>query len=201
MNQENDDSQNFSENQPIATPTRGPGARLGVAREAAGLPVDTVARSLHLRMDVIHAIENDDYQQGIPGVFLRGYLRAYANLLMLPADEIINAFNQIYDEEVLTTHYNTTITMPQRRRTFVFLRTARRVAVGVILLGGATFVSWQYWQQPQVKLVSAAQEKQVIATTTMPDSDTRILPQTDESFKLAPTAKKNNKQLSVHTRI
>lgn len=72
-----------------------PGSRLRQVRERAGFSQEQIAKHLHLRLSIIEAIENDQYDQIKELVFIRGYLRAYANLLNLPADEIIHAFNQL----------------------------------------------------------------------------------------------------------
>ncbi len=77
----------------------GPGARLAQLRQAAQLSVDDIASRLHLRSDIINHIERDDYA-GMPSfVFVRGYLRAYAKLLGLDADAIIESFNELAIEE------------------------------------------------------------------------------------------------------
>ena len=71
----------------------GPGARLRMTRESMGLSRRDAAMGLRLKETVIADIESDVYDN-MPGfVFLRGYLRAYAKLLHISADEIIAAFN------------------------------------------------------------------------------------------------------------
>ena len=78
------------------TPERlGPGGRLRAAREKTGLSKEKIAHQLHLRLSVIEAIEQDDYDNFEDLVFIRGYLRAYANVINYQADEIIKAFNNI----------------------------------------------------------------------------------------------------------
>jgi len=77
----------------------GPGSRLRLAREQANLSLAEVAVQLHLSAQLIEDIENDNYGKAPKFVFLRGYLRAYANLLNLPADEVIGVFNQLGLEE------------------------------------------------------------------------------------------------------
>jgi cytoskeleton protein RodZ len=72
-----------------------PGVHLRQAREARRLGQQDVALQLRLGRHVIDAIENDDYRK-LPGqIFVRGYLRAYARLLDLSEEEIIQAFNHL----------------------------------------------------------------------------------------------------------
>jgi cytoskeleton protein RodZ len=75
-----------------------PGAFLRFTRENLGLTLEEVALQMHLSPVVVDALENDAMAR-LPGVtFVRGYLRAYAKILSLPADEVIAAFNAIYPQ-------------------------------------------------------------------------------------------------------
>ena len=80
-------------------PVQGPGARLRKVRESQGLERSRVAAQLHLSEQMIEALEQDDYQ-ALPGaVFIQGYLRNYARLLDIPADEVLAAYRQLCPEE------------------------------------------------------------------------------------------------------
>ena len=68
------------------------GARLRAARNQCNLQIEQVARELHLDARVITAIENDD-QTALPEpIFVQGYLRSYARLVGLPADEMVRRY-------------------------------------------------------------------------------------------------------------
>lgn len=71
-----------------------PGARLKAARESAGLGVQDVAAELRLGSDVIDALEHDAEERLPAPIFVRGYLRNYAGLVGLPAQELVDAYNQ-----------------------------------------------------------------------------------------------------------
>lgn len=73
-----------------------PGARLRNAREANGYGIDYVAGKLHLRLQVVELLEADDYDNMPEPVFIKGYLRAYANLVGEDAHELLRIFNQMY---------------------------------------------------------------------------------------------------------
>jgi cytoskeleton protein RodZ len=65
------------------------GARLRDARVAAGLSIDAVAQQLKLAPRQVKALEDDDFAL-LPGrTFVRGFLRNYARLVRLDADEIL----------------------------------------------------------------------------------------------------------------
>ena len=68
-----------------------PGPRLRQAREALNLSQRDVARQLHLNAGLIQALEDNDEESLPAKTYLVGYLRSYARLLNLPADEIIEA--------------------------------------------------------------------------------------------------------------
>jgi cytoskeleton protein RodZ len=66
-----------------------PGARLRAAREAAGLSVDDVAHQLKLAPRQVRALEEESFEQ-LPGrTFSRGFMRNYARLLNLDAQDLL----------------------------------------------------------------------------------------------------------------
>src|SRR5262249_4267439 len=71
------------------------GARLKSAREAMNLSEKEAAARLHLKEKIILFIENENFSEGPPAIFLRGYLRSYARLLNFPDAEIKIALDKI----------------------------------------------------------------------------------------------------------
>lgn len=68
------------------------GQRLRAAREARGLSCDAVSRALKLPITVVKALEAEQFERIGHGVFLRGYLSKYLQLLDLPqvlADRVV----------------------------------------------------------------------------------------------------------------
>ena len=76
-----------------------PGAQLAAVRLQKGYSAEYVAGKLHLRVRIIELLEADDYEQMPEPVFIRGYLRAYAKLLDVSADPLIEVYNQLYVNE------------------------------------------------------------------------------------------------------
>ncbi len=70
------------------------GARLRQARELKNLSLVDAAWHLHLGVEKIEALEQGKAEQIAAPVFVTGYLRAYARLLNLPADEIVSLFEK-----------------------------------------------------------------------------------------------------------
>jgi len=78
-----------SEQNETISPSVVTGQRLREAREGLGLSRDDVARELRLQEKLIGALEEGDRSQLPPAAFINGYLRAYARLLGLPAEQLI----------------------------------------------------------------------------------------------------------------
>ncbi|TBW59068.1 helix-turn-helix domain-containing protein [Marinobacter halodurans] len=86
----NDDTQE----QPEAAPLTGEvGHQLRRAREAKGITVADVADSQHLRPSVIQAIEDGQYDKIGSELFLKGYVRAYAEQVGLNATSLVETLD------------------------------------------------------------------------------------------------------------
>lgn len=70
----------------------GLGERLLSARKARALSLEQVAESLHLDENVILALEDERYDAFGAPVFVRGHLKAYARLVGLPIESVLNAY-------------------------------------------------------------------------------------------------------------
>lgn len=71
-----------------------PGTLLIQARERCGINVVQVAEHLRLTVAVIESLESDDYESLPPKPFVMGYLRAYARLVEIDAEEVIDELNE-----------------------------------------------------------------------------------------------------------
>ncbi len=70
------------------------GAYLSSEREKSKLSVQQVADKLYLDVNLIKALEADNYEQLPPPIFIRGYIRNYAKLLEIPAEPILTAYER-----------------------------------------------------------------------------------------------------------
>jgi len=73
--------------------TEGPGRLLTDARLKLGLEPQNVAEMLHLREYQIRALESDDYENLPEPTYVKGYLRAYCQLLSIDPDKIIKMYS------------------------------------------------------------------------------------------------------------
>lgn len=75
----------------MAEAGEGPGAALQAAREARQLSVPEVADQLKLSSAVVTALEANDWDRLPAQVFVRGYVRAYARLMGLDDEELLDS--------------------------------------------------------------------------------------------------------------
>lgn len=98
-----------------------PGANLREKRQALGLTEDEVAIQLHLSRSIIDAIEADAFEKLYGPTFVRGYLRAYAKLLNLSPDDVIQTFNLSYpdlsERAPTSSHKYQSMIIKQKRQT------------------------------------------------------------------------------------
>lgn len=137
--------------EPTADIVAGPGRRLRLAREAAGLSREEVATRLRLRLELIRALEDDDYAHLPPVAFVSGYLRSYARLLDLPAEELLTLLER-RDEApalvspVMPSHQRRSSDWPVRVMTWLLV---------LLLLG--LLIAWWFARQPQEQALVADQ--------------------------------------------
>lgn len=77
----------------------GPGERLQAARIQQGLSLEDVANRMHLSVNILEAIEENDFEEITAPIFVKGYLRAYARIVTIDEDEMIEQYNGFYSGE------------------------------------------------------------------------------------------------------
>ncbi|MHA7841360.1 MAG: helix-turn-helix domain-containing protein [Gammaproteobacteria bacterium] len=70
-----------------------PGTILKNIREKRGVTVEQVAHFLKLPLNVIVSIENNNFSKMPAPMFVRGYLRSYANMLSISSDELVQQYD------------------------------------------------------------------------------------------------------------
>jgi cytoskeleton protein RodZ len=138
---ESDTVQREQEDTGAAAPA-GPGQRLREAREAAGLSREEVSTRLRLRLELIRALEEDDYAHLPPTAFVIGYLRSYARLLDLSADELLAMLDRRGEAPVLVSpvmppHQRHSGDWPVKLATWL-----------IVLLLTTLLVAWWFARQP-----------------------------------------------------
>lgn len=65
------------------------GERLEEARKRKGISIREAAEGTKIRGDYLHKFESNQYDINLPEIYVRGFLRAYANYLKLPSDKLL----------------------------------------------------------------------------------------------------------------
>ncbi|MBA2652348.1 MAG: helix-turn-helix domain-containing protein [Tatlockia sp.] len=132
-----------------------PGLQLARIREKKGYSQEYVAGKLHLRVRIIELLEEDNYDLMPEPVFIKGYLRAYAKLLSVPADPLLEIFNNIY-----STERKLEKTLWQSKRESNKGEQVVRILTGIIAIGAIVVVGF-WWQKDK-------DSQQVLSTKSSP---------------------------------
>lgn len=76
------------------------GQQLTVARNRQGLSIEQVAEQLKLLPRIVEALETENSAQLPEPIFIKGYLRLYAQLLALPFEQLAQDFDRNYRPKV-----------------------------------------------------------------------------------------------------
>ncbi len=77
--------------------TPSPGAMLKARRETLGLSQQDIADKLFLKAKQINDLENDIIDEKSSVTFTKGYVRNYAKQLGMNSQEVIEAFEKVYE--------------------------------------------------------------------------------------------------------
>lgn len=78
--------------EPPATPKPSPGALLQAQRETLELSLQQVSEKLNLTMHYVRSLESDSFDKLPADIFVRGYIRNYANLLGLDPVHVLQVY-------------------------------------------------------------------------------------------------------------
>jgi len=131
------------------------GAPLKQAREAAGYSIADVSDQLKLSSDLLLALESSQLDKLPAATFTQGYLRNYARLLKLPADDIVQAYNRLVpaSEPDLTP----TSGLPAQRSSHDGI--VKITSYGLLVIGLLLLALW--WQQADFEWARPTSEQPV----------------------------------------
>ncbi len=73
------------------------GGELRLARRAKALSVDDISRATKISPALLKALENDDFERLPPGLFTRGYLRAYAREVGIDPESVVQRYRELVE--------------------------------------------------------------------------------------------------------
>ena len=171
-----------------------PGAQLAAIREQQGYSTEYVASKLYLRVCIIEQLESDDYQDMPEPVFIKGYLRAYANLLGVKYEPLLASFNRFH----ASTKRGQERTLWQtRRQTHQVEHVARWVTGGFAVIVVIAVALW--WNKSKdVETLFSTHAHQADASAAQPDSDIRLTDLSSMRTLLTPAKSKQHLLLDTH---
>ncbi len=123
------------------------GDLLRETREAKGLSLDQVENATHIRQRLLQALEENDFSALPAPVFVKGFLRNYAQLLGLNPDDVLQMYKSQVGDDAVTFH-PTTLTEP--------LETGRRFGTGVwgllLMIAIVALLAWISLQQGWIRI-------------------------------------------------
>lgn len=133
---------NNSEEMPT-TQEYSPGKQLRMARESLGKTIQMVADELRLPDNYIQWIEEGAYEK-FPGlVFCRGYIRSYARLLEVDAEQLVAKFDHQHGISQHSSKPIQSVTKVQQQVELGHSRMKFSVLIFVVLLIALTFWWWK----------------------------------------------------------
>ena len=127
-----------------------PGALLCAARQSAGLSQKQVADQLHITVHYVRSIEQDAYEK-LPGtIFAKGYIKRYAEILGMNADELVVCFESYQQEQQDQQNEVTRIHARKHRAR------NRNIAIASVVIFAGLFAGLWAWnvlmiEEPQVE--------------------------------------------------
>ncbi len=111
-------------------------------RQAQGISLEQISADTRISLDMLKAIEDGNVKQLPPPVFIKGFLRAYAEKIGLDPEEVIVEYQDLIEEtnthrEAMEKFNQRLHPKSSRKKVFVLL-----TVLG--LLAGLTFISYRY---------------------------------------------------------
>jgi cytoskeletal protein RodZ len=147
------------------------GSYLRKEREARNFSLEEISSAIKIRKGILSAIENDDYTLLPPPVFVKGFLRAYANHIGLDCGEVMKKYKEVagrYAEE------EEEVGQQKRERPFLKAFSIPLAAIGIVLLVIVYFISTR--PSPSAKKEEAVSPPQSTAVSEKKSAETPAEP-------------------------
>ncbi len=143
--------QGHGNNEATAGPTKvsGLGALLRNERENRGLSHEQLAQITRLRKHFLVAMENEEWQDLPPSVFVKGFIRSYAKALGLDEEKLLDLYKSAVPDDVALP---TPIMEPKKSRRGIYLALA-------LCLGALALALYLWMGRPSPEQTSMQTEK------------------------------------------
>jgi len=165
-----------------------PGEILRKAREGAGMSTQQVAERLRLRVRLIEDIEANNFGDNMEGTFTRGYLKAYARLVQVPENEVLDAYNSmgVTEKPIEQMQSFSRKTALEKDDNKLMILTW---IIVLIIIGSVAFFAWQKFQEDTVANGSAANGNGSAAFTDDPAAETLPHERAEPQYEQEPVSR------------
>lgn len=170
----------------VQSKTELPGRHLREQRESSHLSLEEVAHHLHLDVELIKALEADDYSRLPSPAYICGYLRSYARLLKLPEDEIVRAYN--HGEQINAALIPSTVNIATKKPVNTGLIKTVVVLIVVVLVLGGLYLVGDKFDLFSADSSKKSRELKIPATSETTDQQTSVPAEVPASKTQAPLA-------------
>lgn len=166
-------AENFSEKKDIVDLTLvasqlSAGEQLKVARRVRDLTLSQVAQRLNLSERYIVALETDDFSS-LPGpIFVRGYLRSYAQCVEIEKHTILDAYDRCMSVNAMPAK------LRKREKLKAFSTAPVMRALGVLSVLLFVLSSMYWWRGEQSPVVSHAMDRMTVVEVGTVNGETKI---------------------------
>lgn len=122
------------------------GVVLRIQREKAGISLEQIAEIIRVRLSVLEALENEEWDRLPPAGFVRGFVRSYANVLGLDGERLL----RLYWDTVPKSYTAVPTDVPEQKgqKGKTSHRVAFLIIAGLVLLIGGGVYFWQIYGWP-----------------------------------------------------
>lgn len=165
-----------------------PGEILRKAREGAGMSTQQVAERLRLRLKLIEDIEANNFGDNMEGTFTRGYLKAYARLVQVPENEVLEAYNSmgVTEKPIEQMQSFSRKTALEKDDNKLMILTW---IIVLIIIGSVAFFAWQKFQEDAVANGAAANGNGSAAFADDPAAETLPHERAEPQFEEEPVSR------------
>ena len=146
----------------------GPGDRLQTARIKLSLSIEDVANRMHLSVSILQSIEENNFDDITAPIFVKGYLRAYARIVSLDEEEMIEEYLNFYSDEDPPIN-STSNTSPEISSNDARIKWTTYIVI--IVLAGLIAAWWWNENQNRGDVVSLAVEESKALNIAEPAED------------------------------
>ena len=142
----------------------GPGKMLAEARKKKSLSQQDVANRLNFRVSLVSDIESEQFDKSLPETYNRGYLKNYAKLVNISANDVLTSYEKLNIAETQGTEMLSFSKGTEKAAENNLLMWISYLILAVLV--GLTIMWWLQDENRNVTLTTPQNQPTVVAVTT-----------------------------------